>query len=113
MKTKYKYNPNHYVILVNCKEGWQLGFFNNSNIITSVDDKVLCTTNDMLDKCKFFTEVIEIVSNDCYNVGEHVVHKGLQYFAIEVEKIIEQPQSGHDVSSKRVDSDTYRIILGK
>lgn len=108
-----KYNPNSYCILVNSKNGWQLGFFNNSNIITSVDDKVLCTTNDLFEKCKYFTEIIEVVSNDCYNVGEHVVHKGSQYFVIEIEKIVEQPQSGLGVSKKPIDSDSYNVILGK
>lgn len=108
-----KYNPNSYCLLVNSGAGWQIGYFNNSNIITSVDDKVLCTTNDMFEKCKYFTEVIEIIGNDSYNVGEHVIHKGSQYFVIEIEKIIEQPQSGLEVSSKHVDSDAYRIILGK
>ena len=94
-----KYNPNNYCTLVMTKEGYVLGFYNNSNIITDVNDKVLCTTSDFVIKCKHFTEVVEIVSELEYNVGDKINHSNMQYFVIEIEKILE--------------SEAFKVIIGK
>lgn len=98
-----KYNPNNYSFLCMTSKGYVVANNVTGDLITTVfDGKPVGYMREFNDKCKYFTEVVELTSNDEYNIGEMISHKGKQWFVLEI--------SEKQVENK--DSSGYNVLVG-
>src|SRR5574343_131269 len=78
-----RYNPNNHYVLVDTKQGLQVGKFNVSNLITNKDDEILCSTEDTT-KFRYFTEcLVDMKSVGDYNFADKVVIGSVNWFVLE------------------------------